>query len=107
MDSQDSSLQPSLTSVPLVRVAVNAALASIKILARFFGNSYALIADGIESTTDIVASLVVWGGLRASVAPADERHPHGYGKAETLSRIVASLALLAARCSCCDWCGEA
>jgi cation diffusion facilitator family transporter len=87
---------PSLTSVPLVSVAVNAALASIKILAGFFGNSYALIADGIESTADIVTSLVVWGGLRVSVAPADERHPYGYGKAEALSGIVASLALLAA-----------
>ena len=87
---------PSLSSVPLVGVAVNAALASIKILAGFFGNSYALIADGIESTSDIVTSLVVWGGLRVSVTPADERHPYGYGKAEALSGIVASLALLGA-----------
>ncbi len=89
-------LQPSLSTVPLVGVAVNAALATVKILAGFFGNSYALIADGIESTSDIVTSLVVWGGLRVSVAPADERHPYGYGKAEALAGIVASLALLAA-----------
>jgi divalent metal cation (Fe/Co/Zn/Cd) transporter len=88
--------EASLSSVPLVGVAVNAALASIKILAGFFGNSYALIADGIESTADIVTSLVVWGGLRVSVAPADEHHPYGYGKAEALSGIVASVALLAA-----------
>jgi cation diffusion facilitator family transporter len=86
----------SLSTVPLIGVAVNAALAAIKILAGFFGNSYALIADGIESTADIVTSLVVWGGLRVSVAPADERHPYGYGKAEALAGIVASLALLAA-----------
>jgi cation diffusion facilitator family transporter len=85
-----------LTHVPLVGVAVNAALATIKILAGFFGNSYALIADGIESTSDIVTSLVVWGGLRVSGAPADEKHPYGYGKAEALSGIVASLALLGA-----------
>jgi cation diffusion facilitator family transporter len=87
---------PSHVHVPLVGVAVNASLACIKILAGFFGNSYALIADGIESTADIVTSLVVWGGLRVSVAPANERHPYGYGKAEALSGIVASLALLAA-----------
>jgi cation diffusion facilitator family transporter len=92
----DPSSPPSLSTVPLVGVAVNAALATIKILAGFFGNSYALIADGIESTSDIVTSLVVWGGLRVSVAPADERHPYGYGKAEALSGIVASIALLAA-----------
>ncbi|MFM7075770.1 MAG: cation diffusion facilitator family transporter [Planctomycetaceae bacterium] len=89
-------MPPSLTSVPLVGMAVNAALASIKILAGFFGNSYALIADGIESTADIVTSLVVWGGLRVSIAPADDRHPYGYGKAEALAGIVASVALLAA-----------
>lgn len=92
----EPSMPPSLTSVPLVGMAVNAALASIKILAGFFGNSYALIADGIESTADIVTSLVVWGGLRVSIAPADDRHPYGYGKAEALAGIVASVALLAA-----------
>ena len=96
MTTDDSSAPPSLSSVPLVSAAVNAALASIKILAGVFGNSYALIADGIESTSDIVSSLIVWGGLRVAVSPADERHPYGYGKAEALSGIVASLALLAA-----------
>ncbi|MFM7244310.1 MAG: cation diffusion facilitator family transporter [Planctomycetaceae bacterium] len=96
MTTPASGSPSTLTSVPLVSVAVNAALASIKILAGFFGNSYALIADGIESTADIVTSLVVWGGLRVSAAPANERHPYGYGKAEALSGIVASLALLAA-----------
>ena len=66
---------PPLTAVPLVGVAVNAALATVKILAGFFGNSYALIADGIESTSDIVTSLIVWGGLRVAGTPADDRHP--------------------------------
>ena len=94
--TSDEPSPPSLTAVPLVGVAVNAALASIKILAGVFGNSYALIADGIESTSDIVTSLVVWGGLRVSGTPADEKHPWGYGKAEALAGVVASLALLAA-----------
>jgi hypothetical protein len=69
MTTSEPSAPPSLSTVPLAGVAVNAALASIKILAGFFGNSYALIADGIESTADIVTSLVVWGGLRVSVLP--------------------------------------
>ena len=87
---------PSLTSVPLVGVAVNAALAALKVITGVFGNSYALIADGIESTSDIVTSLVVWGGLRVAATPANERHPYGYGKAEALAGVVAALALLAA-----------
>ncbi|MFN9365157.1 MAG: cation diffusion facilitator family transporter [Planctomycetota bacterium] len=87
---------PALTSVPLIGVAVNAALAMLKIVAGIFGNSYALIADGLESTSDIVTSLIVWGGLRVAATPADERHPYGYGKAEALSGSVAALALLVA-----------
>jgi cation diffusion facilitator family transporter len=87
---------PSLTSVPLVGVAVNAALAALKVITGVFGNSYALIADGIESTSDIVTSLVVWGGLRVAATPANERHPYGYGKAEALAGVIAALALLAA-----------
>lgn len=85
-----------LESVPLIGVAVNASLALVKIMAGVFGNSYALIADGIESTADIVTSLVVWGGLRVSTAPATERHPYGYGKAEALAGVIASLSLLLA-----------
>ncbi|MFM7540919.1 MAG: cation diffusion facilitator family transporter [Planctomycetota bacterium] len=96
MTNGTRSFSGELSAVPLVAVAVNAALACVKVIAGFFGNSYALIADGIESTADIVTSLVVWGGLRVADSPADERHPYGYGKAEALAGIVASLALLAA-----------
>ncbi len=95
MTSRESSESPGLRSIPLVGIAVNASLACIKILAGFFGNSYALIADGIESISDIVTSLVVWGGLVVAESPADERHPYGYGNAEALSGVVASMALLA------------
>lgn len=62
----------------------NAALAVIKALTGIFGNSYALIADAIESTTDVFASLLVLFGLKYSARPADENHPYGHGKAEPL-----------------------
>ncbi len=62
----------------------NFCLAIIKGLTGFFGNSYALMADAIESTTDIFSSLLVLFGLRYSNKPADENHPYGHGKAEPL-----------------------
>lgn len=62
----------------------NAFLAIAKGIAGVFGNSYALIADAIESTTDVFASLLVLFGLRYSTRPADENHPYGHGKAEPL-----------------------
>ncbi|NPD87029.1 cation transporter [Lentimicrobium sp. L6] len=62
----------------------NAALALIKGLAGVFGNSYALIADAIESTTDIFASFLVLLGFKYAKRPADENHPYGHGKIEPL-----------------------
>ena len=62
----------------------NALLAIIKAVTGIFGNSYALIADAIESTTDVFSSLLVLFGLKYSSRPADENHPYGHGKAEPL-----------------------
>lgn len=62
----------------------NAALAIIKGVTGIFGNSYALIADAIESTTDVFSSLLVLLGLKYSARPADENHPYGHGKVEPL-----------------------
>lgn len=62
----------------------NASLAVIKGIAGLFGNSYALIADAIESTTDIFSSLLVLFGLKYANKPADKNHPYGHGRAEPL-----------------------
>ena len=62
----------------------NTVLAILKWFAGFFGNSYALIADAIESTADIFASLLVLFGLNYAKRPADENHPYGHGRIEPL-----------------------
>ncbi len=59
-------------------------LAAIKFLTGIFGNSYALIADGIESVVDVFSSILVLVGLKYAERPADENHPYGHGKAEPL-----------------------
>ncbi|MDQ1167314.1 cation diffusion facilitator family transporter [Flavobacterium sp. SORGH_AS 622] len=68
----------------LFSIAGNTCLALVKGLAGFFGNSYALIADAIESTTDIFSSCLVLFGIKYSNKPADENHPYGHGRAEPL-----------------------
>ena len=75
---------------------VNIVLVAVKLLAGIAGHSYALIADAIESFTDIFSSLIVWGGLRITTRPADHEYPYGYGKAEALATAVVSLMLLGA-----------
>jgi cation diffusion facilitator family transporter len=77
-------------------LAVNVALAGIKLAAGILGNSYALVADALESTFDVFGSLVVWGGLRIAARPADEDHPYGHGRAESLAAAVVSLMLIGA-----------
>lgn len=79
-----------------VGVLVNAVLAAVKLFAGVVGNSYALVADAVESTADIFASLVVWGGVRVAIRDPDDDYPFGYGKAESVAAAVVSIMLLAA-----------
>ena len=74
----------------------NVALAVIKIFAGLLGNSYALIADGIESTTDIVSSFIMWNGFKIAAKPPDADHPYGHGKAEPIAAVIGSAALMLA-----------
>lgn len=88
-------------------VAVNASIFSIisnlgltiiKFLGGYFGNSYALIADAIESSVDVVSSIFVFFGIKYSSRPADENHPYGHGKAEALITFVVVFSLIGAAC---------
>src|SRR5690606_12103780 len=63
----------------------NILLAGIKFMAGVLGNSYALIADAIESTADVLSSILVLIGLKYSTKPADENHPYGHGRFEVVS----------------------
>lgn len=65
-------------------IAGNTSLALVKGLAGFFGNSYALVADAIESTADIFSSFLVLFGLKYASRPADKNHPYGHGRLEPL-----------------------
>jgi len=77
-------------------MAANAGLAAIKLVAGVVGHTYALVADAVESTVDIVGSAAVWSGLAVAARPADEDHPYGHGKAESLAALAVSLLVLAA-----------
>ena len=72
----------------------NLGLAIVKWLAGFFGNSFALIADAIESTTDIFASVLVLLGIKYSKRPADDTHPYGHGRIEPLITFVVVIFLV-------------
>jgi cation diffusion facilitator family transporter len=80
----------------LLGIVINFVLSVVKLLAGYFGHSYALIADGIESSLDIAGSFIIWGGLKVATMPPDADHPYGHGKAEPMAAIIVALGVLAA-----------
>ena len=73
---------------------VSGALAVIKIVAGVSGHSTAVVADGLESAADVIASGFVLFGLTVAAKPADENHPYGHGRVETLTGLLIGLVLM-------------
>src|SRR6476469_7098609 len=82
--------------IALIGMFANVALATAKITAGLLGNSYVLIADGIESALDIAGSVIIWGGLKIAARPPDETHPYGHGKAEPMAAGLVAMGVLLA-----------
>lgn len=94
MSPSSANLRAQRTAV--IGLLVNIALAATKLVAGLVGHSYALVADAVESMSDILGSVVIWGGLRIGSRPPDENHPWGHGKAESLAALVVAAMVLAA-----------
>lgn len=80
----------------IVGLVANAMLVVVKITAGLLGNSYALVADGVESSLDLFSSVIVWQGMRVAGRDPDDRHPFGYGKAEPIAAAMVAFMLLVA-----------
>lgn len=68
--------------------------AGLKIGVALLAGSEALMADGLNNSTDVVASIAVLIGLRIARKPPDQDHPYGHFRAETISSLVASFIML-------------
>ena len=80
----------------LVGILLNVVLALAKGVAGFLGHSFALMADALESFSDVVSSFIVYFGLRLSLKPPDEDHPYGHGKFEPIAATVVGMSLTGA-----------
>lgn len=63
----------------------NAILAAMKITAGVLSQSGALIGDGIDSSTDVLISIVMLAVVRVLMKPADVEHPWGHRRVETIA----------------------
>jgi cation diffusion facilitator family transporter len=96
MNNRAALIRRSANQLVLMGVALNATLAVIKVLSGIWGNSNALIADGLESAMDIFSSFLIWGALLYAGRPPDEQHPYGHGKLESLAALTGAIFLLVA-----------
>ena len=98
MSNKDNSISSSDVAgrnVTLIGALVNVILIGLKLTAGIFGKSNALIADGVHSISDLFTDVVVLIGIRRGRRPADEKHPFGHGRIETLSTAIVGLSLVA------------
>jgi|SRR6218665_1573610 len=80
----------------VLSLLANVLLAVTKAFVGVIGNSYALIADAIESAGDVLSSILVILGLRYAQRPPDKNHPYGHGKAEALTTFLVVTLLFGA-----------
>lgn len=82
-------------SAVIFSIISNLSLMLIKGISGYLGNSYALIADAIESMADIISSILLYAGLQFAHKPPDDNHPYGHGKIEPLLTLIIGAFLLA------------
>lgn len=84
--------------VSILSIIGSIVLVFVKATAGILGNSYALIADAIESTTDIFASFLVFLGIKYAKRPADKNHPYGHGRIEPLVTFLVVAIMIFSAC---------
>ena len=77
-------------------IALSGILACSNIIIGLLSHSTSVVATGVEFAGDVLASSIVLVGLRAAARPADENHPYGHGRFETLSAFAVGVILAAA-----------
>ena len=81
--------------VTLVGLAVNSINGIVKIVVGFLANSYALIADGIHSLSDMFSDVLVLAASHFGRQEPDKDHPYGHERYETLATLVLGALLIA------------
>ncbi|MGB1010658.1 MAG: cation diffusion facilitator family transporter [Thiolinea sp.] len=79
--------------VTLVGAVVNTVLAVAQLVGGFFSGSQALIADGFHTLSDLVSDFVVFFAAHHAHKEADDNHPYGHGRIETVATVVLGLML--------------
>ncbi len=91
--STNSQRYKATRNVTLVGIVVNMALASLQIIGGIFTFSQALVADGIHTLSDLASDFVVLAAAKMASKDADDDHPYGHGRFETVATVILGLSL--------------
>jgi len=80
--------------ITLWGVLVNLVLSVIKVIGGIIGQSQALLADGIHSMSDLASDGMVLIAVKHAGEDADEEHPYGHGRYETVATVILGVLLL-------------
>ncbi len=81
-------------NISIIMIIGNIVLAILKAGFGYIIGSYALIADGFHSVSDIVTTVVVLIAINVSSKPPDKRHPYGHGQAEPIAAKILGIILI-------------
>ena len=84
-----------IRKVTLVGAVVDLVLGVAKIIVGVFASSQALIADGIHSLSDLATDFLVLFAAKHAHREADDEHPYGHGRIETVATVVLGVSLVA------------
>ncbi len=87
--------QRTIKKVTFVGIVVNILLAAAQIVSGWLAHSQALVADGLHTLADLMSDFVVLVTAHHAAKEADEDHPYGHARLETLSSIFLGVALIA------------
>ncbi|HON26644.1 MAG TPA: cation diffusion facilitator family transporter [Myxococcota bacterium] len=93
VDMHQESREALLKRASWIAIVGNSILALLKLGAGYFGNSLAVLSDGIDSSTDVVISLMTLYAAVVAAKPSDRKHPYGHGRAETVATTVLSFVI--------------
>ena len=74
----------------------NVMLTALKAAAALLGRSEAMLAEAVNSASDVVAMLIALVGLKIAKRPRDENHPYGHGKVEAIVEVIIAIFIIAA-----------
>jgi cation diffusion facilitator family transporter len=79
--------------VLLITLGLNLLATAAKLIVGYWTGSLSLIADGFDSLFDAATNVIGLVGVQVAARPADEEHPYGHRKAETLTALIISSLL--------------